>query len=292
MIFNWLYKFSMEKEQFIKYISTLLRDFEPLFKQALKGAKEEPVHDMRVFIKRFNAVFAFLSESGMYKNDSTRYLSQLRNFFKSAGNLRDLQIQRSLAGHYKQQISSDLSEFETYLANMESTARHGFLKVSSDYPKREQIYVKDEIISAVNSYSQEDLDKSSGKYMFKRIKRIEKNVFHSDSDKYLHRIRQTLKELRFFIEIVQACSEKSPMKGLDITEIKDMESILGKWNDCIVFIEHLDRYSEHKRLLNADKTPAIVSELKTAIQADMKLMVKDIKPQLLKLTCKLKILMI
>ncbi len=191
----------MKKEQFIKYISTLLKDFELLFKQALKGAKEEPVHDMRVVIKRLNTVFAFLAESGINKNDSTRYLSQLRNFFKSAGNLRDLQIQRSLLDHYKQQISTDFNELESYLENMEETARYGFLKVSSDYPKREQIYVKDEIISAVKAYSQADLDKSSDNYMFKRIKRIEKDVFHADSDKYLHKIRQTLKELRFFIEI-------------------------------------------------------------------------------------------
>lgn len=292
MIFKWLHNFSMKKEQFIKYISTLLKDFELLFKQALKGAKEEPVHDMRVVIKRLNAVFAFLAESGINKNDSTRYLSQLRNFFKSAGNLRDLQIQRSLLDHYKQQISTDLNELESYLENMEETARYGFLKVSSDYPKREQIYVKDEIISAVKAYSQADLDKSSDNYMFKRIKRIEKDVFHADSDKYLHKIRQTLKELRFFIEIVQACSEDSPVKELDIIEIKEVENILGNWNDCIVFIENLDRYSEYKRMLNANKAPAEIPELKTIIRADMKQMVQDIKPRLLKLTCSLKILML
>jgi len=282
----------MKKELFIKYISTLLKDFELLFKQALKGAMEEPVHEMRVIIKRLNAVFAFLAESGIYKNDSIRYLSQLRNFFKSAGNLRDLQIQRSLLDHYKQQLSTDVDELESYLVNMEATARHGFLKVSSNYPKREQIYVKDEIISAVKSYSQKDLDKSSEKYLFKRIKRIEKDVFHADSDTYLHKIRQTLKELRFFIEIVQSCSENTPLNELDIKEIKEVENILGNWNDCIVFIENLDRYCEYKRMLNANKTPAEVSELKTIIRADMEQMVQDIKPQLLKLTCSLKILML
>jgi len=282
----------MKKEQFIKYISILLKDFELLFKQALKGAMEEPVHEMRVIIKRLNAVFAFLAESGIYKNDSIRYLSQLRKFFRSAGNLRDLQIQRLLLERYKQQLSADTVELESYLVNMEETARHGFLKVSSNYPRREQIYVKDEIIAAVKSYSQKNLDKSSGKYFFKRINRIERDVFHADSDKYLHKIRQTLKELRFFIEIVQSCSESTPLKELDIKEIKEVENILGNWNDCIVFIENLDRYTGFKKMLNANKIPAEVSELKSILRADMEQMVQDIKPQLLKLTCSLKILML
>jgi CHAD domain-containing protein len=282
----------MEKEQFIKYISLLLKEFELQFRQALKGAKEEPVHDMRVMIKRLNAVLAFLGESGIYKSNSTRYLRQLRNFFKSAGNLRDLQIQRSLVDHYKQKLSIDLTELETYLSNMEETARHGFLKVSSDYPKREQIYVKDEIISAVKLSPQAKLTKLSDKYMFKRIKRIEKYVLHAESDKYLHKIRQTLKELRFFIEIVQSCSAHTPLKELDIKEIKELENVLGNWNDCIVLIKNLDRYSEYKSMLNAQKNPAFYSALKTAVRADMKQMVHDIKPELLKLTCNLKILML
>lgn len=282
----------MDKEQFIKYISTLLKDFELLFKQALKGAEEDPVHDMRVIIKRLNAVFAFLAESGIYKSKSVRYLTQLRNFFKSAGNLRDLQIQVALIEQYKEKISADLKELVTYLNNMEKTARHGFLKVSSVYPRREQIYVKDEIISSVKSYSQEDLNKSSKKYLFIRIKRIEKDIFQSDSDKYLHKIRQTLKELRFFIEIVQACSADTPLGKYDIKDVKEVENVLGNWNDCIVFIRSLNRYCEYKRMLDANKVPPGISELKKIIQRDMEKMVQDIKPRLLRLTCNLKMLMI
>jgi CHAD domain-containing protein len=282
----------MNKAKFIKYISTLLREFELLFKQALKGAKEDPVHDMRVVIKRLNAVLAFLDESKIYKDKSTRYVKQLRNFFKSAGNLRDLQIQRSLVDHYKQKLPIDLDELVTYIENMQGTARHGFLKVSANYPKREQLYIKDDIIAAVKSCSQADLDKSSGKYLFRRLKRIERYVFRGGSEKILHKIRQTLKELRFFIEIVLVCNESTPLNEIDIKEIKEIESILGNWNDCIVFIENLDRYTEYKKMLNANKEPVEISELKKIIRKDMNQMVTDIKPRLLKLTCHLKILML
>ena len=282
----------MKKEKFIQYISELLKEFELLFKKALKGAEEDPVHDMRVVIKQMNAVFAFLTESGIYRDKSTRYIRQLRNFFKSAGNLRDLQIQRALADNYIKQLPYDFSELVSYLEKMEGTAKHGFLKISSNYPKREQLYVKDNIISAVKSVTQTDLDQSTKKYLFRRIKRIEKYVFKTGSEKILHKIRQTLKELRFFIEIVQACSDNTALNKLDIKEIKEIENILGNWNDCIVFTENLDRYCEYKRMLNANKAPAEISELKMLIRNDMNRMVQDIKPHLLKLTCTLKILML
>ena len=175
---------------------------------------------------------------------------------------------------------------------METTARHGFLKVSSVYPRREQIYVKDEIISSVKSYSQEDLNKSSRKYLFKRIKKIEKHIFHPDSKRYLHKIRQTLKELRFFIEIVQACSVDTPLGKFDIKDVKEVENTLGSRNDCIVFIRSLNRYCKHKRMLDSNKPPPGISELKRIIQVDMEKMVQDINPRLLQLTSSLKILMI
>ena len=268
-----------------------MKDFNSQFKLALKGAKEDPVHDMRVLIKRLNAVFIFLNESRIYKSQSRRYLNQLKYFFKSAGNLRDIQIHLTLLNKYKKASETNFSEYEEYLRSKEGIARQNFFNVSAKYPKREQIYVKDEIINSVRDFSQKKLSKRTDEFIFTRLKDLENYLFHADTYAYLHKIRQTLKELRFFIEIVKNCSEKSPMKDVDFQEIKEIENVLGSWNDCFVFIEDLNRYGRYKKMMTS-KLPGEINRLIQIVEADMNSMVEELKPRLLKLIYNLKYFML
>jgi hypothetical protein len=74
----------VKKDLFIKYITSLIGEYNTLFRLALKGAKEEPVHELRVRIKRLNALFIFLDEARIYRKSSKTFFHQLKEFFKSA----------------------------------------------------------------------------------------------------------------------------------------------------------------------------------------------------------------
>ena len=259
---------------------------------AQKGAKEEPVHDLRVLIKRFNALFVFLDEAGIYKSNSQSFFIQLRQFFKSAGNLRDIQVHESLIGKYGNLNDASLAGYKQYLEGKEKTSRSYFLIKSLNYPKKEQIQVKNDIIKAVKSFKQETLTLQTTNFIMKRLKLIEKYLFRTDINQYLHKIRQTLKQLRFFIEMMQSCTDPNPMEEVDFNEIKEIESILGNWNDCSVLCGDLKRYRKYMRMLNGGPSDPGISELLGCIQQDMQKKVMDVRPRLLKLAYHLKYMML
>lgn len=282
----------MKKELFVKYINGLVRDYNTQFRLALKGAKEEHVHDLRVLIKRFNTLFAFLNEAGIYKSNSPIFFNQLKHFFKSAGNLRDIQVQKSLVRKYGNGNELDLTEYETYLLSKENTAKSCFFNRSANYPTKEQVQVKNQIITSVKSFKQDELSRQATNFMLKRLSLIEKYLFQTNINKYLHKIRQTLKQLRYFIEMVHNCTDPNPMEEVDFNEIKEIESILGTWNDCAVLCEDLKRYRKYLQKLNAGHSDPDISRLLERIQTDMERKISDVRPRLLKLTYHLKYLML
>jgi CHAD domain-containing protein len=186
----------------------------------------------------------------------------------------------------------DLTGYETYLVSKENAAKSCFIGKAENYPKREQIQVKNDIIGSVKSFNQDQLSIQAKTFILKRLGLIEKYLFQANIDKYLHKIRQTLKQLRYFIEMVQNCTDPNPMEEIDFNEIKEIESILGNWNDCSVLCQDLKRYRKYMQKLNAGFSDPDISRLLERIQTDMKKQVSDVRPRLLKLAYHLKYLML
>lgn len=278
----------MRKDLFIKYVTSLIKEYNALFRLALKGAKEEPVHELRVRIKRLNALFVFLDEANIYRKRNGFFFRLLKDFFKSAGNLRDIQILISLVDNYRNQLTEDIAEYENYLNNKKNIASAGFFKKSAEYPRKQQIQVKKEIIDSVRKTEDDQLSQKSFAFISTRLNRIEKYLLHSDTVQYLHKIRQTLKELRFFIEIYHSSSEQSLIDENDYNEIKEIENIIGGWNDRAILIDDIKRYKLYKQKLKSGTSDHALKLLRKIVRKDMKSMVSDIKPRLLKFIYHLK----
>ena len=278
----------MNKDLFIKYIRWLFREFDAQFRLALKGAKEVPVHDLRVMIKRLTALFLFLDEADIYRKRGTDFFKQLRDFFNSAGYLRDVQVMRSLIENYKNRIKDDISEYENYLAGKETSAKNSFFNSSEKYPEQIQSEIKNAIIASVRKFSDESLVQKSFLFMIKRLKRIDEYLQSSGTSRYLHKIRQTLKQLRYFIEIFHASSDLALIEESDFNEIKELENIIGAWNDRSNLIEDIKYYKIYNQKLGARSNWPGLIKLEQEIRKDRKEMVKDIRPRLLKFIYHLK----
>ncbi len=278
----------MNKDLFVKHIRWLFREYDAHFRLALKGAKEEPVHDLRVMIKRLTSLFLFLDEADIYRKRDTDFFKKLRDFFNTAGYLRDVQVMRSLIENYKNRIKDDISEYENYLAAKEASAKNSFFNSSEKYPKQMQIEVKNAIIASVRKFSDESLAQLSFLFIIKRLNRIDRYLQSTNTSKYLHKIRQTLKQLRYFIEIFHAGSDLSLMEESDYNEIKELENIIGGWNDRSILIEDIKNYKTYNQKLGARSNWPELIILEQKIRMDMKEMVKNIRPRLLKFIYHLK----
>jgi CHAD domain-containing protein len=278
----------MNKDLFIKQIRWLFREYDAQFRLALKGVKEEPVHDLRVMIKRLTTLFLFLNESDIYKKRSNDFFKRLRIFFRSAGYLRDMQVIRSLMGDYKSRTKYNFPEYEYYLAGKEVSAKNSFFQNAKKYPKQMQTEVKNAIIRSVRKISDESLTQKSFLFMIKRLNRLDEYLQSISTSKYLHKIRQTLKQLRYFIEIFQAGSDLYLIEESDYIEIKEIENIIGGWNDRSILIEDIKNYKTFNQKLGSQSKWPELSTLEQVIKTDRKEMVKYIKPRLLKFIYHLK----
>jgi CHAD domain-containing protein len=280
--------FTVNKDLFIKHIRWLIGEYDKQLRLALKGAKEEPVHELRVMIKRLSALFLFLDEAGIYRKKSSAFFEQLYDFFKSAGNLRDIQVMRSLIVNYRNQVTKDITEYETYLIDKEMTAKDAFFTRSEEYPRQKQIQVIKEIIESVRKYSDEILSQKSFAFIIKRLDRIDKYLLSPNTAKYLHKIRQTLKQLRYFIEIFQSGSQFFFIEETDYNEIKEIENIIGGWNDRAILIEDITRYISYKQKLGSCTPDPALTKLLRIIRKNKKEMISDIRPRMLKFIYHLK----
>ena len=278
----------MNKDLLIKHIRWLFKEYNNQFRLALRGGKEEPVHDLRVMIKRLNALFLFLDEAMIYRKKSTIFFNQLHGFFKSAGNLRDIQVMKSLIGSYRDQVKDDIIEYENYITRKEITAKESFFERAKEYPGKKQIQVKQKIIESIRKFSDEEVTDKSFAFMIKRLNHIDGYLTSSDSKKYLHKIRQTLKQLRFFIEIMQASSQFSLIDEYDYIEIKEIENVIGGWNDRSILNEDINRYISYSQKLGSRSSYQSLTELQEIVRKERKEMVKDIIPRLLKFIYHLK----
>jgi CHAD domain-containing protein len=278
----------MNKSLLVKQISWLIKEYDRQFRLALKGAEEMPVHDLRVMIKRLNSLFLFLDESGIYRKRSTTFFRQLNDFFKSAGYLRDLQVIILIVRNYENNFKVDLQEFDDYLAGKGSSARESFYHCAERYPRQKQAEVKNAIIESVKKISDESLVQSSFSFMIKRLNRIDKFLRSDDASRFLHKIRQTLKQLRYFIEIFQVSSNRSLIDELDYNEIKEIENIIGNWNDRAILIEDIRHFITYNKKLGSGFYLPVLDALELFIKQERKEMVKDIKPRLLKFIYHLK----
>jgi CHAD domain-containing protein len=278
----------MNKDLLIKHIRWLFKEYNNQFRLALRGGREEPVHDLRVMIKRLNALFLFLDEAMIYRKKSTTFFNQLHVFFKSAGNLRDIQVMKSLIGSYRDQVKGDITGYENYITRKEITAKESFFERAKEYPGEKQIQVKQEIVESIRKFGDEDLTDKSFAFMIKRLNHIDRYLKSFDSRKYLHKIRQTLKQLRFFIEILHAGSQFPLIDDYDYNEIKEIENVIGGWNDRSLMIEDIKRFISYSQKLGSRSSYQSLTELQEIVSKERKEMVKDIEPRLLKFIYHLK----
>lgn len=104
----------MKPENFEQYIRRLYAGLQSLQNVAIRTAEAEAVHDMRVQIKRLSCIYTFLEESKIAPVKKDKYYSDLRNYFKTAGKLREFQLHRKMIDGYKQQYGDHFIEYEEY----------------------------------------------------------------------------------------------------------------------------------------------------------------------------------
>jgi len=210
--------------------------------RALQHFEIEGVHDLRVDIKRLRAYFNLIEAINPVFQAKPNF-KRIRGLFKSAGPLRDVQVQQQVVLKWSQESELELSEYYNYLKQKEFTARKDFYRTSRKFDFK--------VFSATWTKIRHSMMYISHDYVqFKAEGRLNDLVaevisFKNNQDfveEDYHPIRILSKEARYTLEIIQNCyPTQSHWEELNVS-LRSLHQALGKWHDADIALLFLDGF--------------------------------------------------
>lgn len=223
----------MQNNQIHEYFQIHKTKFENNFKIVKQSAEEEAIHDMRVSIKRLQLFYKFIDFYYGKKFNAGKRLKILRKIFKSAANLRDIQIQLTLLEDIEQKLNIKLIEWKNELRIKENTNTEllkEFLSKINDIKINKQFQKSENFIKSIQPNT--DINNKIEKFYNKRLLSIEQILKQEKID--YHKIRKRIKELSYLTEILNIHTVKQNEK---LNNLKQMGRLLGDWHDIDVFFK-------------------------------------------------------
>ncbi len=241
---------------------------------------EEAIHQMRVEIKRLKAVFQLL-EGLSEEFRAKKHLKPFRRIFKSAGGLRDVQVQLGLARQWMGNSGGDLKAFCRHLALREQEAKLGFREKSSRFDAAVLDTKEEAVIRALDSLSaQQSRLRALNLLHWLQSELLQRGQASGPEDD-LHPLRILAKRVRHTAELLEMSLRTTPPTQEVLTALRAAEQALGQWHDqevALGFVEAFGQESEcqsacqnYKEALSAKKRERrqaffqLLPDLKTAV---------------------------
>lgn len=205
----------MGKNFFNKYILKLLESIEQNLVSYMKVQEPESLHDLRVDIKKINAIFSFSKK--IYNSKYQAIL--LKPLFKEAGKIREIQVNLKLLSAIPQ-LPERLT---TRLRKNENILSQKFIKKGS-----QQIKVIKHFRKNIGLPKLQPSKMIIKKYLNKLKYKADIMLQNIDRE-YLHKYRKKIKKL---IYIYNALPKRMQKKiEIDVAFINKQQQWVGDWHD-------------------------------------------------------------
>ena len=205
---------------------------------------EESLRQMRLCVKKMRVVFRLLERLTDGGIVAKAQLTEIRSVFKSAGNIRDFQLQLSLLNSYQIELKLGYSEYLAYL-NREIHVYSNVFKTDNIIISNSQLVENQILIKHFILVELSELDILNRIYAFlrKRLKKIKKAVKIGEEEA-LHQIRIWYKEVHYLLSLLNKHHFQSEKLKLELKEIKNFGRKIGAWHDLTVFRDSFNHYMD------------------------------------------------
>jgi CHAD domain-containing protein len=205
---------------------------------------EESLRQMRLCVKKMRVVFRLLERLTDGGIVAKAQLTEIRSVFKSAGNIRDFQLQLSLLNSYQIELKLGYSEYLAYL-NREIHVYSNVFKADNIIISNSQLVENQILIKHFILVELSELDILNRIYAFlrKRLKKIKKAVKIGEEEA-LHQIRIWYKEVHYLLSLLNKHHFQSEKLKLELKEIKNFGRKIGAWHDLTVFRDSFNHYMD------------------------------------------------
>jgi CHAD domain-containing protein len=206
-----------------------------------EGSDPAMIHQMRVGMKKLASLISLVEFITGEKIAGKQPVIILRQLFKKAGAVRDIQHLLVLLRKYEQRLHSEMPEFREFLERKMELKNNLLL----DMPQTDWTMLFDNLSHMLSRA----IDKLEDKQLYRRAKTlINKDIKKircvndcMDNPEKLHRMRTRIKQTLFMLEVLLKYSPGCYDRSI-VIKLKSMARVLGCWHDGTVLILHLDNF--------------------------------------------------
>lgn len=245
--------------------------------KAKKTYHIQDIHQLRVNTKRINAIYQLIESATALNFDAKTHLKPTREIFKSAGKLREGQVNLELLKTYCLPPESIMM----YRVNLEKSQ----VKTIRDLKKAVEKFDRlsfDHTIGMVKEYC-EQLDKSEllnkmDQYITMKAKSIEQLLKKKHHPKNVHRVRMHLKAMDPILSLF--CSAYPGKYDQEVVgSLKESALLIGEWHDRVILIKSIHQFLRNLKPKNKQIQQAML-HLIDQIEHDLEELNKKIDSKL------------
>lgn len=212
--------------------------------KARKTYQIEDVHQLRVNTKRIDAIYQLLENATALSFSAQSHLKPVKDIFKSAGKLREGQVNLELLKLYE--LHPD--PFMFYNVNLEKSqvktirelkkAVKGFDKIAFDHT-----------IKMVEDYCKQidkiELIDKMDEYIQSKAKSIKKLLSKKQNPKNVHGIRKHLKAIDPVLSLL-CVNHPERFNSISIESLKESAVYIGDWHDRVILLKSIKKLVKEK----------------------------------------------
>jgi len=229
----------MEHQTLLSYLLNHYNQLTSNLNKATSPDNTEAIHDIRVSIKRLNALFKYLSFANQAEMKSPD--RKLRHLFKASGKLRDAQVQQQLLATYEQSTQRKFVRLHTYILRVELYSEFEFIIELNKTNKRKLNTFLDNAQTFLKKAVILEIETSAIQFIHKTFHDIDLLLPLYNDDAAIHNIRKLVKTIVYILEI-NAITSKEDLLRVPLKKIKKLGEMLGHWHDLAVMLQFLRQY--------------------------------------------------
>ncbi len=225
----------MNSGQCSHYYQQLHNRFCTHLKGVRKAQSIDEVHDIRVSIKKLRVMWMLLGYIKKEKFSKEGLFQIVHKLFKSAGVVRETQINHSLVfKHSYQYLHSFVTELQESLKDKKNALYKQIIKF--DLQKFEKDSKKVKLL--LSDITVQELIDGCNQFITKEAEIIRELIKSLPDTRRLHKIRIHSRVIREILSLVHEISQSTSVKS-ELKKIKSINEKLGDWHDIEILIESM-----------------------------------------------------
>jgi CHAD domain-containing protein len=230
---------------FAKYYRKLVNEVTGYLSELVETYNEETVHNMRIAYKRIRAMNKFILAEYGGNREIHDQIKILDTIYKDTGIIREIQVSKKLLNTFRKELDKSFDKFYEFLDNrlaeIKSALREQVKEFDFDGIKR----YRSKMYLLLKEANEKKLFLRAVKFIKKRVKKTESQIFErSDKERY-HKIRTNTKEEYFFLQLLFS-KDDCRRRSFNLQHLKKLGIKLGKWHDVEIFLQYIHLFKISK----------------------------------------------